>query len=220
MQTKDIINENQKPLITLSSDSPHFSVIQDDVCIKPQVYCDAISAKTNPVILIHISDPTIATPNIGSYISPCTPQRFHSNAVFSSLFSLQLDSLEAKLCDKVLAMKSFFMDELQTIKNESLTSAKIRSTSTNIDHGTIDSLETKIKLLETGNKLLKVDLKNQQKLTNSTLEHNCNLIQAQNVFAQKYSVTRKTNDKISHTADKKNESKFQKMADLKNASSF
>ena len=160
MQTKDIINENQKPLITLSSDSPHFSVIQDDVCIKPQVYCDAISAKTNPVILIHISDPTIATPNIGSYISPCTPQRFHSNAVFSSLFSLQLDSLEAKLCDKVLAMKSFFMDELQTIKNESLTSAKIRSTSTNIDHGTIDSLETKIKLLETGNKLLKVDLKN------------------------------------------------------------
>ena len=101
MQTKDIINENQKPLITLSSDSPHFSVIQDDVCIKPQVYCDVISAKTNPVILIHISDPTIATPNIGSYISPCTPQRFHSNAVFSSLFSLQLDSLEAKLCDKV-----------------------------------------------------------------------------------------------------------------------
>ena len=40
------------------------------------------------------------------------------------------------------------MDELQTIKNESLKSVKIRNTPTNIDHGTIDSLQTKIKLLE------------------------------------------------------------------------
>ena len=36
------------------------------------------------------------------------------------------------------------MIELQTIKNESVTSAKIRNTSTNIDHGTADSLQTKI----------------------------------------------------------------------------
>ena len=47
-----------------------------------------------------------------------------------------------------MAMKSFFMDELQTIKNKSLKSAKIRNTSTNIDHGTVDSLQTKIKLTE------------------------------------------------------------------------
>ena len=31
MQIKGIINENYKPLITLSSDSPNFSIIQDDV---------------------------------------------------------------------------------------------------------------------------------------------------------------------------------------------
>ena len=56
-----------------------------------------------------------------------------------------------------MAMKSFFMDELQTMKNnESLPFAKIRNTSTNIDHGTVDSLQTKIKLLETENKLLKM----------------------------------------------------------------
>ena len=60
-----------------------------------------------------------------------------------------------------MAMKSFFMDELQTMKNnESLPFAKIRNTSTNIDHGTVDSLQTKIKLLETENKLLKDDIKN------------------------------------------------------------
>ena len=157
MQTKGIINENCKPLITLSSDSLDFSIIiqDDDVCITPLVDCDVISATTNPVIPTPISDPTIATPNIGSFVTPCTLQPFHSNSVISSSFSSQLDSLEAKLCDKIMAMKSFFMDELQTIKNESLKSAKIRNTSTNIDHGTVDSLQTKIKLLENENKLLK-----------------------------------------------------------------
>ena len=224
MQTKGIINENYKPLITLSSDSPNFSIIQDDVCITPQVDCDVISATTNPVIPTPISDPTIATPNIGSFVTPCTLQPFHSNSVISSSFSSQLDSLEAKLCDKIMAMKSFFMDELQTIKNESLKSAKIRNTSTNIDHGTVDSLQTKIKLLENENKLLKDDIKNKQKLIDSILEHNSNLIQAQNVFAQNHSVTRKINDKsISHTNtnnalrnDKKMSQTSQRMTDLKN----
>ena len=91
-------------------------------------------------------------------------------------------------------MKSFFMDELQTLKNESLKSATIRNTSTNIDHGTVDSLQTKNKLLENENKLLKDDIKSKQKLTDSILEHNSNLIQAQNDFAQNRSVTRKIND--------------------------
>ena len=68
------------------------------------------------------------------------------------------------------------MDELQTIKNESLKLAKIRNTSTNIDHGTVDSLQTKIELLENKNKLQKDDIK-----IDSILEHNSNLIQAQNV---------------------------------------
>ena len=85
-----------------------------------------------------------------------------------------------------MAMKSFFLRELQTIKKESLTSAKIPNTSTYIDHGTVDSLQTKIKLLETENKLLKDDIKKKQKLIDFILEHNSNLIQAQNVFAQKH----------------------------------
>ena len=35
MQAKGIINENYTPLITLLSDSPNFSIIQDNVCITP-----------------------------------------------------------------------------------------------------------------------------------------------------------------------------------------
>ena len=64
-------------------------------------------------------------------------------------------------------MKSFFIDELQTMKNESLKSANIRNTSTNIVHGTVNSLQTKIKLLKKENKLLKDDIKNKQKLIDS-----------------------------------------------------
>ena len=107
-----------------------------------------------------MSDPAIATPDIGSFITPCTPQPFYSNSDISSSFSSKLDSLEAKLCDKIMAIKSFFMDEFHTIKSESLTSAKVRNASTNIDYGTVDILQTKIKLLETENKLLKGDIKN------------------------------------------------------------
>ena len=205
-------------MITLSADSPDFSIIQDDVCITPQVECDVISATTNPVIPTPISGPTIDTPNIGSFVTPGTFQPVNSNFVISSSFSLQLDSLEAKLSDKIMTMKSFFMDELQIIKNDSLKSVKIRNTSTDINHGTVDGLQTKIKLLENENKLMKDDIKNKQKLIDSILEHNSNLIQAQNVFAQNHSVTRKINDKsISHTNtnnvlrnDKKNESNVPK----------
>ena len=72
--------------------------------------------------------------------------------------------------------------------------------------------------METENKLLKDGIKNKQKLIDSIFKHNSNLIQAQNVFAQKHSVTRKTNNKcISHTTgyntiqiDKKNESNVPK----------
>ena len=72
--------------------------------------------------------------------------------------------------------------------------------------------------METENNLPKDDINNKQKLIDSILEHNSNLSQAQKVFAQKYSVTRKTNDKsISHTTgnntfqnDQKNESNVSK----------
>ena len=67
-----------------------------------------------------------------------------------------------------MAMKSLFMAKLHTIKNESLISAKIQNTSTNIDLGTVDKLQTKIKL--------KDDIKNKQKLIDSIFEHNITVI--------------------------------------------
>ena len=116
-QTKGIINENYKPLIAMPSHCPN-STIQD-VCITPQVDHDVISSSTNLVIPTHTSDPAIATPNIGSFVIPGTPQPFHSNSIVSSSFSSKLDSHESKLYGKIMAMKPFFIYELHTIKNES-----------------------------------------------------------------------------------------------------
>ena len=79
------------------------------------------------IIPTHISDLAIATLNIGSFVTHCTPHPFYSSSVSSSSFSSQLDSLEAKLCDTIMAMESFFMDELQTINNELLTSPKSKT---------------------------------------------------------------------------------------------
>ena len=60
-----------------------------------------------------------------------------------------------------MAMESFFMDELQIIKNESLTSAKIRNTWTNIDNGISKSISHTF-----GSDALQNDKKNESNVPN------------------------------------------------------
>ena len=74
IQTKGIVDEN-KSSITMSLDSPDFSIMQD--------------AAT-------------ATPNVVSFVTFCTPQPFHSKSFISPAFSSKLDSLEVKQYDKLL----------------------------------------------------------------------------------------------------------------------
>ena len=81
MQAKGIINENYKPSITLSPDSSDFSIIQDNDCIT-HVDCDIISATT----------------------------KLSFKFCYQFIVYPELDSLEAKLCDKIMAVKSFWMN--------------------------------------------------------------------------------------------------------------
>ena len=122
----NVINKKYKPFITLSSDSLNFSVTQDDHFTTPQeVDYGVITATIKPAITSQISVPAIATLQTRSFISPCTLRSFHSNSVVSLLFCSKLDSLTTKAYSKRMPMKSFFIDELHTIKNDSLRSAKI-----------------------------------------------------------------------------------------------
>lgn len=81
----------------------------------------------------------------------------------------------------------------RTTKNESLTSTKIGNTANNIDHSTVDSLQTKTILLVTKKKILKDDVKNNQKLIDATFGDDNNIIQAESIFNESNSVTKKAN---------------------------
>ena len=85
-----------------------------------------------------------------------------------------LESLESKLREKIIAMKSYFIDELRLLKNETTINKK---QDCNINTEEITTLKNKTKLLELENKLLKDDVTNKQKFIDTILEHNSKLNQ-------------------------------------------
>ena len=71
-------------------------------------------------------------------------------------------------------MKSYFIDELWPLKNETNISKK---QDCNINTKEATTLKNKIKLLELENKLLKGDVTNKQKLIDTILQYNSKLSQ-------------------------------------------
>ena len=91
-------------------------------------------------------------------------------------FSLntKFEFLESILCGEIIAMKSYFTDELQWLKNET-TINKEQDFNTNTEETT--TLKNKIKLLEHENKLLKDDVTDKKKFIDTILQNNLNLSQ-------------------------------------------
>ena len=77
----------------------------------------------------------------------------------NSSLNAKFESLESKLCGKIIAMKSYFIDELRSLINEA-TLNKEQNCNISTEETTI--LKNKIKLLELENKLLKDDVTNRQ----------------------------------------------------------
>ena len=86
-------------------------------------------------------------------------------------FSLntKFESFESKLCGEIIAMKSCFIDELWSLKNETTTN-KEQNCNINIEKTT--NLKNKIKLLGLESKLLKDDVTKKQKFIETILQHN------------------------------------------------
>ena len=95
-----------------------------------------------------------------------TPRLF---SIDNSILNSKLESLESKLHGKIVAMKQFFMDELQSLKRETQLSQTMDSCNEFEDR---NILENKIKMFELGNNLLKNDISNKQKFIDTILEHN------------------------------------------------
>ena len=91
-------------------------------------------------------------------------------------FSLnaKFESLESKLRGKIIAIKSYFIDELRSLRNETTIN---KEQDCNINTEETSTLKNKIKLLELENKLLKDDVTNKQKFIDTILQHNSKLSQ-------------------------------------------
>ena len=93
----------------------------------------------------------------------------------NSSLNAKFESLESKLCGKILTMKLYFIDELPPLKNEA--SINKKKAGLQYQHRRNNYPENKIKLLELENKLLKHDVTNKQKLIDTILKHNSKLSQ-------------------------------------------
>ena len=94
---------------------------------------------------------------------------------------VQLQNLENKLVGKILAFKSYFMDEILSLKDE----IKAYKINDNVQELSTDKskelilLRERIKYLESENKFLKDDIFNKQKLIDKLLENNNKLVDHQ-----------------------------------------
>ena len=80
-----------------------------------------------------------------------------------NLVTSQLTQLEKKLCGKIMTMKSYFMDELHSIRAEIVNCKNKTKDSTSFDVK-VSEFQSKIGILEAENKLLKESCSNKQKL--------------------------------------------------------
>ena len=92
----------------------------------------------------------------------------------NSSLKAKFESLESKLCGKIIAMKSYFIDELRSLRNETNIN---KEQDCNINTEETTTLKNKIKLLELENKLLKDDVTNKRKFIDASLQHNSKLSQ-------------------------------------------
>ena len=94
----------------------------------------------------------------------CSPQPIN-------LVNSQLTKLEKNLCGKIMAMKSYFMDEPHNICAEIVNCKTKTKDPTSVDVK-VSALQSKIDILEVENKLLKESCSNKEKSLEVVLEHN------------------------------------------------
>ena len=171
MQGKGLINKSSRligPKTPVSNPSP--AQVSPDPVNDTSIINDSINKSLNKSIPPSINRSLPPTPiaNVNT-----TPRLL---SISNSTLNAKLESLESKLYGKIIAMKSYFTNELQSLKNETPGSEN-KDSDNNFGEKTV--VENKIKLLELENKLLKDDISNKQKFIDTVLEHNGNLINNQ-----------------------------------------
>ena len=78
-------------------------------------------------------------------------------SIGNSSLNAKLEALETKLCRKIIAVKSYFLNELRSLKLKAPVTKKL-----DYNQHETTALKNKIKLLELENQLLKCDVSNEQ----------------------------------------------------------
>ena len=159
MQAKGLINKSNRlisPKTPVSNPSP--AQVSPDPVNDTSIN-DSIDKSLNKSIPPSINRSLPPTPiaNVNT-----TPRLL---SISNSTLNAKLESLESKLYGKIIAMKSYFTNELQSLKNEAPGSEN-KDSDNNFGGKTV--LENKIKLLELENKLLKDGISNKQKFTDTS----------------------------------------------------
>ena len=180
MQDKGVINKYNR-LINLKSPQPtEIPTTAKKVNVANIRSINDSMNETFPLL------PNRSLPTTPPSTANTTPRLF---SIDNSTLNSKLESLELKLHGKIVAMKQFFMDELQSLKRETQLSQTMDSCNEFEDR---NMLENKIKMLEFENNLLKNDISNKQKLIDTILEHNSKLLNNQTINNSISTVKKKT----------------------------
>ena len=134
---------------TPSAEENHFITINDSV-----------NKSILPSLIRSLSETPIVEPNT-------TPSVL---SIGISSLNARLEGLETKLCGEIVAIKSYFMDELRSLKQEALVTKK-----RDYNQDETSALKNRVKLFEVENQPLKCDASNKQNFIDTLLEHNFKL---------------------------------------------
>ena len=114
MQNKGLINKLYRPIeaSNTTSKTPQSNLSQSKTPLVEENNFITINDSIDKSILPSLNRSLPATP----FVEPNTTPRVLP--IGNSSLNSKLGALETKLCGKVMAMKSYFMDELQTLKQE------------------------------------------------------------------------------------------------------
>ena len=120
--------------------------------------------------------PHITTPSLNLEKFPLTQIATPTLSTSNSDFNNSLQQLENKLCGKMMAVKSYLMDEIYNLKKQKQNTSKLEKNTEQVNNGLVEELKTKIKLLENEKKLLREEQDNNKKIIDTVLHHNTSLL--------------------------------------------
>ena len=171
-----MINQLYRPIDTaITSKAPHSTTSQS---VTSPIAENNVNGTSHNDIVTSVNDIiNKPTPSINRSL-PATPMTGINTtprvlSTENSSLNAKFESLESKLYGEIIAIKSFFTDELRSLKNDKQRATN-KEQDCDINTEETTTLKNKIKLLELENKLLKDDITNKRKFID-TLQHNSKL---------------------------------------------